>query len=317
MLTRISGRARPRSAALLIVLGLCLLGCGGGPASDGPGDSPAEPAALLPGSDDLPGWVRSTEPEVFNVDTLYEYINGQAPLFLDYGFQDVATAEYTVTADDRSLVVDIYRMAGPEEAFGIFAAERTPGDRPADVGVDGYAGSNVLNFWKGPYYVKLVSYTSGNDTGDVLLQVARSVAARIPGRFGPPPLFDLLPAKHRVYGSERFIPRAFLGQSYLTRGYQVDYDHDGMTYRCVLVDAGSTDAAVEALERYVAFLESQGRAVVREQDDPPLIVARGATTSVLFTGGGFFAGVMESRDPDTATGAAIEFAGTLTKQGRL
>jgi hypothetical protein len=307
----------PRSAALFIALCLCQLGCGGGPPSHGPGDSPAEPAALLPGSDDLPGWVRSTEPEVFDADTLYEYINGQAPLFLDYGFQDVATAEYTGTADDRSLVVDIYRMVGSAEAFGIFAAERTPGDLPADVGVDGYVGSNVLNFWKGPYYVKLVSYTFGDDTGDVLLQVARSVAARIPGRFGPPPLFDLLPAKHRVYGSERFIPRAFLGQSYLTRGYQIDYDRDGMTYRCVLVDAGSTDAAAEALERYAAFLESQGRAVVRGQDDPPLVVVNGDTTSAIFTGGTYLAGVMESRDADTAAEVAREFAGTLTNQGRL
>jgi hypothetical protein len=312
VLTRISNRSTPRFAALLVAVAICQLGCGGGPTPDGPTDEPAAPVALLPGTDDLSEWVRSSEPEIFDADTLYEYIDGQAPFFLDYGFQGVATAEYTAVADDRSLVVDIYRMAGPEEAFGIFAAERTPDDRPVDVGVDGYQGANVLNFWKGPFYVKLVSHTAGSGTGDALLGVARSVATRIPGRFGAPPFFGLFPEEHRVNGSERFIPRAFLGQSYLARGYQVDYDRDGITYRCVLVDVGSPGEAAEALERYAAFLESQGRTVVRRQDVPPLVAASGDTTSVFFAGGAFFAGVMESRDPDTAFGVAVRFATTLT-----
>jgi hypothetical protein len=173
-------------------------------------------------------------------------------------------------------------------------------------------GSNVLNFWKGPYYVKLVSHTAGPGTGEALLGVARSVATRIPGRFGPPPLFGLFPEEHRVIGSERFIPRAFLGQSYLARGYQVDYDRGGISYRCVLVDSGSPGGAAEALERYVSFLESRGRSVMRGLEDPPLIVVSGDTTSVLFAGGGFFAGVMESRDPEMASGVALEFATTLT-----
>jgi hypothetical protein len=306
-LTLISGRATPPVAALLVAVGIWSLGCGGGPVSDVPGDAPEAPVTLLPGTDDLRGWVRASEPEIFDADTLYEYIDGQAPFFLDYGFQELATAEYTAVAGDRSLVLDIYRMAGPEEAFGIFAAERTPDDRPADVGVDGYVGANVLNFWKGPFYVKLVSYSEAPGTPEALLTIAGSVATRITGRFGRPQLLDLFPAEHRVNGSERFIPLAFLGQSYLARGYQVDYDRDGITYRCVLVDFGSPEAAAEALERYAAFLESRGRTVEREGDDPPLVVARGDTTSVLFAGGGFFAGVMESRDSDTATRVALEF----------
>jgi hypothetical protein len=306
VLKRISGRATPRGVALLAAVVIWSLGCGGGPASDVPGDAPVAPAMLLPGTDDLPGWVRSSEPEIFAADTLYEYIDGQAPFFLDYGFEELATAEYTEVAGDRSLVVDIYRMAGPEEAFGIFAAERTPEDRPADVGVDGYLGSNVLNFWKGPFYVKLVSYSEAPGTPEALLTIARSVAIRITGRFGRPQLFDLFPSEFRVDGSERFIPRAFLGQSYLARGYQVDYDRDGISYRCVLVDFGSPEAAAEALGRYAALLESRDQTVEREGDDPQLVVARGDTTSVLFAGGGFFAGVMESRDPDTAIGVALE-----------
>jgi hypothetical protein len=294
----------PRVAALLIAAVFFQLGCGR-PSPDAPPDQPTPPAALLPGTDDLAGWVRSTEPEVFDPDTLYEYIDGQAPFYLDYGFREVATAEYT--AGDRSMVMDIYRMAGPEEAFGIFAAERTTDDRPVDIGAEASVGANVLGFWKGTFYVKLVSYAVGPGIEEALVSVARSVADRIPGGSGPLPLFELLPEENRVTGSERFIPTAFLGQSYLVRGYQVDYDRDGITYRCVLVETESPDAANEALDRYAAFLESQGGAVSRGQDDPHLVTARGDTTSVLFTTGELLAGVMDSPDPDTATGVALDF----------
>jgi hypothetical protein len=51
-------------------------------------------AALLPDDNVVPGWTRGAETRFFNPDNLFEYIDGAADGYVNYGFQEVVTAEY-------------------------------------------------------------------------------------------------------------------------------------------------------------------------------------------------------------------------------
>ena len=101
---------------------------------------------LLPKNSEIKGWKVTSGPQFFEPQNLWEYINGQAEMYLDYGFELVATAVYTTLDGVRSMAIEIYRMQSPKHAFGIYAAERSPRDTYIKMGVQGYLSENVLNF---------------------------------------------------------------------------------------------------------------------------------------------------------------------------
>ena len=109
--------------------------------------------ALLPKEAESPGWQAVSSPQFFEPQNLWEYINGQAEMYIDYGFQLVLTVEYRSMDGVSSMAIEIFQMKNPKHAFGIYAAERSTDDRLINVGTQGYLGENVLNFWKGHYYV--------------------------------------------------------------------------------------------------------------------------------------------------------------------
>ena len=83
---------RPIRLALVTIAMACAACGGGDPSQDEPSPTIAT-GSVLPADGDLPGWSLATEPMHFEADNLWEYINGQADFFIDYGFVRVDTAE--------------------------------------------------------------------------------------------------------------------------------------------------------------------------------------------------------------------------------
>jgi hypothetical protein len=190
---------------------------------------------LLPKEMESGHWKSSPAPEYFDPQNLWRYINGQAEMYLDYGFNLVVTSNYISMDKSGSMTIEIYQMQSPHHAFGIYAAERSPDDNFIKMGVQGYLGGNVLNFWKGVYYVKLISFQTSPDTKEVLMKLAGVIANKIKGSYFTPELFACFPEKNKVKMSERFIPNKFLGQPFLKNGYRVDYKKGGRKYQVFLV----------------------------------------------------------------------------------
>jgi len=113
--------------------------------------------ALLPQPDAAAGWAWREQPRTYAPDTLYEYINGAADLYLSYGFEEVAVADYVQTEGaDGWITVDIYDMGAPLHAFGIYGSERPPDVEAFPVGAQGYVCEGLIAFWQGDYYVKVM-----------------------------------------------------------------------------------------------------------------------------------------------------------------
>ena len=80
-------------------------------------------ASLL--RDPLPGHASAQAPPSFyNPESLYQQIDGGADLYLLYDFKSLLHQDFKSGAAE--LTVDIYDMGGTENAFGIYAAERSP-----------------------------------------------------------------------------------------------------------------------------------------------------------------------------------------------
>jgi hypothetical protein len=253
--------------------------------------------ALLPKDAESPGWRAVSSPQFFEPQNLWEYINGQAEMYIDYGFQLVVTLEYRSMDGARSLAIEIFQMKNPKHAFGIYAAERSTDDRLINMGTQGYLGENVLNFWKGQYYVKLTSFQVSSDSKEILMMLATVIAAKIKGTYSEPELFACFPAKHRVQSSERFIPKNFLGQSFLENGYRVEYTSGGSSYQVFLVKSASREKAVEAFGKYEDFLKSQNEKMsLLKKDDYQVVFGEREKGKAIFQYGSFVGGVLNRDD---------------------
>jgi hypothetical protein len=267
--------------------------------------------ALLPKEEEVPGLKARSGEEFYVPQNLFDYMNGQAEMYLDYGFRLLLTREY-IAGDGSPITLEIYRMAGPGEAFGIYAAERTQEDRDFQVGVEGFQGDNVLGFWKGPYYVKILCAKASPATKALLEKTGLAVADRIQGAYSRPEFFSFFPEEFRVKRSERLIPKNFLGQPFLKNGFRVDYEKQGRGYQIFLLQEGSQEAAQGSFQRYQAFLQSQGDKLTRPTGDPyPVARAEGEKKKALFQYGTFWGGILDARDFQEAERIIREMVGRL------
>jgi len=272
-----------RLAAVSLIVVTCVACSGGDPSQDKHGPTVVT-AFNLPADGEMPGWSMVTEPEHYEADNLWEYINGQADFFIDYGFVLVDTAEYRNDNESSSVVLEVYRMGRPQEAFGIFAAERTLDDRPLEIGAQAYLGANVLGFWQAERYVKLTSFDKGPTVEQLLIGLAEEVSSRMPGPGQELDTLLLFPEEGRVEASERFIPRNFLGQSYLTDAFRVGCAFDGQDFQLFIVDTASPDEAQSHFKRLEESCRgrNQGDVILETIGDPAMLIVDGPSKMVVF-----------------------------------
>ena len=158
---------------------------------------------LLPDEHEVRPWSAVQKPEEFSGVALYEYINGGAELYYEYGFKTAVTQEYT--SGVLSLIVEIYKMEDAQAAFGIYSLQRDPQRKALEIGDDATLFDYHLSFCQDSYYVAVMGYQSSDTMRAALELFAGSISAKIKVKREPPPLLASLPARGRVARSERWI----------------------------------------------------------------------------------------------------------------
>jgi len=270
--------------------------------------------SLLPQKGELAGWRQTYEARFFTPDDLFEYIDGAADLYLQYGFQMVLTTDYAAGADSSGVTVEVYTMATPLHAFGMYAAERSPSEPAIAIGVEGYHSANVLNFYKGPYYVKLTSFTLDRDMGPVLAEMARFIADRIKGHFTAPEMLALFPQQDAVLYSDRYVPSDFNGQSYFQNGYRRDYRNDTCgDFQLFLIPFSDSLEARNAFAKYSEFLRQQKNAqdVEAAEEDLRLALRSPEGDVVVFCQGAMIGGALGGSCPENLKTRVYHWAETV------
>src|SRR4051812_26603253 len=201
-------------------------------------------AAPLPGNPKPEGAAAFYKP-----DTLYQYIDGGADVYLLYDFQVLIHQDFKSGAAE--VTADIYDMGKPENAFGIYSAERSPKYNYILIGSEGYSSKGVLNFFQDRYYVKLAGSGTGVDA--LLSQLARTLSTRMAGNRALPALLVKLPQPHRVRHSEQYIRKAPLGHAFLAPAYVVTYagtPKEGKLLISLANDAANAKLRLDQLARH-------------------------------------------------------------------
>lgn len=184
----------------------------------------------------------------YSPETLYKYMDGGADVYLLYDFQLLLHQEFKAKQVD--VTADMFDMGTSENAFGMYASERSPSYDFIPIGAEGYKNQGILNFLKGRYYVKLAGF--GADADTVLDQFARAISARIEDKAEFPALLQKLPQSNRKPRSEQYLLKDPLGHSFLGPAYLAVYT-DGKNEATLLVSIAAN--AAEAKQRFEHLAE--------------------------------------------------------------
>jgi hypothetical protein len=195
------------------------------------------------------------QPAFYDSSTLYEYMDGAADVFQNYDVQAVFHQDYKAGAAE--LTVDIFDMGAPENAFGMYAAERSPKYDFVTIGAEGYRNTGILNFFQDRYYVKLAGFGDGADAA--LQQFATAISERIGGDKGFPALLSKLPDGSRKARTERYLRKDPLGHSFLGPAYQALYELDGRESALMISVAATAAEAASRLKSLEAYFRSTGQ----------------------------------------------------------
>lgn len=227
----------------------------GGPAASPPA---SKVVALLPDDGAVAGWTRKSV-KVYGADNLWEFIDGGAEAYLACGHQEVVTSEYVNPAEPSSVLLDVYRLADPRGAFGIYSQEATAGADFRPIGTEGYAHGTVVNFWSGPYYVKLTTYRESESLTKAMITLAEAVSRKIGPASAPPQELTWFPHDGLVPHSVRYLPVRVLGQPYLSNGFEARYRDGGAEYTLAVVTPRSGEDPKSVFAKYREYATTDRR----------------------------------------------------------
>ena len=160
------------------------------------------PGHLLPSDGEILDWVQSRRPSTYEGKTLYRDRATAPDLFHAYGFQQQAEVEYeTPRFGSKPLILlEIFDMGTPENAFGIYNFHIYPQVKFEWVGSKAILSGGYLRFSKGKYFIQIEGYEFATGINEAMVLLAKEIAARIKDPASEPEMLTLLPS-NKVNGS--------------------------------------------------------------------------------------------------------------------
>jgi hypothetical protein len=121
-----------------------------------------------------PGWELLQEDKVYTPESLYDYIDGGAELYLSYGMNEVISR--IVTQGNNEIRIEIFDMMEARNAFGVFTNTRTKDEKQYGQGSQYFTGTQI--FWKDKYYIAITA----NDENAAIVSAIKELAASIDSR---------------------------------------------------------------------------------------------------------------------------------------
>ncbi len=245
---------------IIQVLFFCLIGIGLLP------EAKAD-TRLLPLSGLLPGWALAGPIKKYTGEDLFEYINGEAELYLQFGFKILTAGLYLKDGNEKlGIAADVYEMGSDLEAFGIYANYRKPTAEPVKAGIEGFVSPSQLMFYQGRYFVQLNASGAATQDQAVFLNLAGLISRNLPTSSKSPPELTLLGISALIPKTEKYIPQSVLGYPFFKKGLTAQALLDGRPVRIFVLLEESIAEARQTIQAYEQALKEKGGALKREPE---------------------------------------------------
>ena len=159
---------------------------------------------LLPQESELGDWKPEGAPQVFRGEDLYDYIDGGAEIYFEYGFHRVLVQDYR-KRNGPLISLEVFEMAAPESAYGIYSFKAGLRGDTIELGDETRLADYYLNLWKGHFVLTLTGTQPGEEIRTGLLTMAQSVESRIKEKAVEPGLLSLLPGEGLIPASRKYF----------------------------------------------------------------------------------------------------------------
>ncbi len=165
-----------KAAARLMILLVAMTGCAG-------------PEALFPA--DVDGWKPAAPEESYAAETLHQYIDGAAEVYLALGVTGARAMKYA-RPDRPEIIADVFEMGTSAGAYGAFHHDVRNG-ASVGIGAESDQDGGALAFWKGRAFVSVIAVGDGPGVPEAVAALGRRIAAALPAGGGPPAIAARLP----------------------------------------------------------------------------------------------------------------------------
>jgi len=192
--------------------------------------------------------------ELYNAETLFEKINGRAPAYIEFSFQELTTRSFSLTQQNGQFIdIFIFWMDQPLSAFGIFSLERDPTAAAVDFASDGYRSEMGYFFRTGRAYVQIIASSPEAEVMDVAATYAGYLAERLPADDSGMEARLSLPSYGQVPGSVAFVAQNAYGQELLKEVFQAKYQFEGTELSYFAMQAADDAKAGEVWQALLDF----------------------------------------------------------------
>lgn len=247
------------------------------------------------------GWVMDGKVATYTPETLYKYINGEAELYLPYGFRKAATVMY-VKPDGKEggVVVNVFEMGSLLDAFGIYGNFRGPTMDQIKTGAEGFLDESQLMFYQDRYFVQIEASGSLTQGGPLFQSCADAISRNLPESKEKPRELDILKIPGAVPLTEKYYATGLLGYSFFGKGLTGEAVVGEARAKSLVILAGSEEAARRVFAQYPEYLKKSGITPVISSDTAGTLLR---TTDPLYKGvllrqsGSYVVGVVGLKDP--------------------
>lgn len=215
--------------------------------------------ALFPSPYFSEGWVMEGKVKRFTADNLYMHINGEAELYIPFGFEVLGTALYAKAGNtDTALVVDVYRMGSLLNAFGIYSYYRNPDADGVQAGSEGFIDESQVMFYKNRYFVRISASGNVNPEQAVFAACVKAIAGKIPGNSSRPKELEILKIPGIVPRTEKYTAQSVMGYAFFRKGMTAEATLDSQPVKVFVVLDESAQASGNTFDSYLKYLKEKG-----------------------------------------------------------
>jgi len=221
---------------------------------------------ILPDDNFVVGWTTSGKTLRFVGSDLFNYIDGGAELFHEFGFKELLVQGYR--QKDNEMLLEVYQMDSPEAALGVYLM-KCGAENPIEK-IDARNSGNKYQFTvvKGAYFILVNSFAGDEKLMPVMTTLTRQTLKFIPNE-KPVNIFETLPGENLIPGSELLIRGPYGLQPIYTFGegdmlqlngeiFAVigDYKDDELgSYKQIIINYKSSEQALSTFKNLITSLD--------------------------------------------------------------
>ncbi len=179
-------------------------------------DSRTHETLLLPGQ--VAEWRGAETWEIYDTETIFSYIDGHAEVYLAYGMKRCLARRYAGPEGEPDIVVDLYEVGSPADAFGVFTTDQD--GEAVEVGQGAFFRSGWLSFWQGSWFGSVYAEGESERSKNAVLALGRAAAAAVGETGEPPTLVGALPPRGLEPRTVRYLHAQEILNGVVYLGYE-------------------------------------------------------------------------------------------------